>query len=44
MTPLSERNQTLSLEDIGTIDIDFSALGGAAVNNQVPLSLNPLAL
>jgi hypothetical protein len=44
MTPLFWRNSVFSQEDIGTIDIDFSSLREAAVNNQVPLSLNPLAL
>ena len=44
MTPLFERNQISSLEDIETIDIDFSSLGEAAVDDQVPLSPNPLAL
>ena len=38
MTPLFWRNQISSLEDIGTIDIGFSSLGGAPANTQVPLS------
>jgi hypothetical protein len=42
MTPLFWRNSVFSQEDIRTIDIDFSSLREAAVNNQVPLSLNPL--
>ena len=44
MTPLFWRNSNFEAGDIKTIDIHFSSLGGAAVNNQVPLSLNPLAL
>ena len=44
MTPLFWRNSKSSQEDIETIDIDLPSLSGAAANDQVPLSLNPLAL
>ena len=44
MTPLFERNQNSSLEDIETIDIDLPSLSEVAVDAQVAFSLIPLPL
>ena len=44
MTPLVERNQESSLEDIETIDIDLPSLSEVAVDAQVAFSLIPLPL